>query len=81
MPVPELLRGLRRAYEKNLPKGWYRPPNPDPRTKWHYFIGAHSLCGRYYYNPNANSPLQPEPEGDPCKTCLRKIKKRLKETT
>jgi len=53
-------------------EGWFKPKNS---RLWHYFRGVRSLCGKWYFHKNLQEePLLNAPEGEPCGTCLRKLR-------
>ena len=72
MPVPDLLRGVRKAVEKRLPEGWGLP-SLHPRTRYHYFRKGRSLCRNwFYYGTDLKDKVDPKKA---CIVCLRTLKR------
>jgi len=54
-----------------IPSGWVKC------SKWHYFVGARSLCWRWERSYDAAFPADDHKREDECRTCSKKLVKRL----
>ena len=54
-----------------IPSGWVKC------SKWHYFVGARSLCWRWERSYDAAFPADDHKPEDECRTCSKKLAKRL----
>ena len=67
----EELNDKKREMKKDVNEGWKWLSNAK---KWHYFIGAVSLCGRWFTFSLGDLEQGLDDSPDNCKACMRKLK-------